>query len=78
MISFRVRAREESRRRFPFYVVVDSSIRDMLRGQHRAILTPQGAQYDATRCKAEKRNRLRLPGLASPVQTAATLDYHPR
>jgi hypothetical protein len=41
MISFWVRAREEIQRRFSFFVVAVSSIRDMPRGQHSsAILTP--------------------------------------
>ena len=37
------------------------------------ILTPPGTLCGATHGNAEKRNRLRYPGLASPVHTAATL-----
>jgi hypothetical protein len=35
-------------------------------------LIPPGTQYGATLSKAEKGNRLRYPGLASPGRTPAT------
>jgi hypothetical protein len=74
MISFRVRAWEESQRRFSFYVVGDSSNRNTLREQQSDIdtaLTPPGTQHGAKRGKPEKKT-LWICGIRKSVQTPAT------
>jgi hypothetical protein len=78
MISFRVRAWEESQRHFSFYVVADSSNRNTLREQQSDIdttLTPPGTQHGATLGK-RRRKPFGYAGFALLCKPLQHLNYH--